>query len=100
MPSQQWVKDFIYKNAPKTPDHLIEQRYERVLEPNIGDSIFFENENGILQKIKIVSGQFLDSTYGRLSNFWYWNEVDEQGTESSQVYNGYGNFFINSDQLE
>ena len=27
--------------------------------------------------VKIKSGQFLDSTYGRVSNWWTWNEVLE-----------------------
>ena len=40
--------------------------------------------------VKIMEGQFLDPTYGRLSNFWYWQEVLSDGSLSSKKENGYG----------
>ena len=39
--------------------------------------------------VKIKSGCFLDPIYGRVSNFWYWNEVLEDGSLGKEE-NGYG----------
>ena len=39
--------------------------------------------------VKIKSGYFLDSIYGRISNFWYWNEVLENGSLGPEEH-GYG----------
>ena len=39
--------------------------------------------------VKIKSGQYLDSTYGRVSNFWWWNEVLPDGKLGKEEH-GYG----------
>lgn len=39
--------------------------------------------------VLIKSGCFLDSTYGRVSNFWYWNEVLSNGDLGPEEH-GYG----------
>lgn len=39
--------------------------------------------------VKIKSGHFLDPTYGRISNFWTWNEVMPDGSLGSDEC-GYG----------
>lgn len=31
------------------------------------------------RKVKVVSGEFLDKTYGRVSNWWTWKEVLADG---------------------
>lgn len=40
--------------------------------------------------IKITSGYFLDPTYGRVSNFWYWRKIFPDGRLSDEEYSGYG----------
>ncbi len=39
--------------------------------------------------VKIKSGCFLDPTYGRVSNFWSWNEVLPDGSLGPEE-SGYG----------
>lgn len=39
--------------------------------------------------VKIKSGYFLDPVYGRVSNFWHWNEVRSDGTLGKEEC-GYG----------
>lgn len=39
--------------------------------------------------VKIIDGQFLDPTYGRLSNWWTWKEVLSNG-ELGKSESGYG----------
>lgn len=39
-------------------------------------------------KVKILSGQFWSG--GRLSNFWEWQKVDDQGNVHGQKICGYG----------
>lgn len=41
------------------------------------------------RKVKIVSGFFLDPTYGRVSNFWRWKEVLPNGKLGKEE-SGYG----------
>lgn len=40
--------------------------------------------------VEITSGYYLDPTYGRVSNFWTWRKVREDGTLGSHHYHGYG----------
>ena len=39
--------------------------------------------------VKIKSGCYLDPVFGRVSNFWYWNEVLADGTIGKEEC-GYG----------
>lgn len=39
--------------------------------------------------VKIKSGYFLDPVYGRVSNFWTWNEVKPDGSLGKHE-SGYG----------
>ena len=39
--------------------------------------------------VKIMSGCYLDDTYGRVSNFWYWREVLDSGHLGKEEH-GYG----------
>lgn len=43
--------------------------------------------NGYIVKIK--SGCFLDPIYGRVSNFWRWNRINEDGSLGKEE-SGYG----------
>lgn len=40
-------------------------------------------------KVKVISGCYLDPTYGRVSNWWTWSRVNEDGTLGS-TESGYG----------
>jgi len=40
--------------------------------------------------VYITKGEYLDSTYGRLSNFWHWREVLQDGSLSNNEEHGYG----------
>ena len=40
-------------------------------------------------EVKITSGYYLDPTYGRLSNFWYWKRVLPDGKLGKEEH-GYG----------
>lgn len=51
----------------------------------IGEKIKHPDGRTVLVK----SGYFLDPTYGRVSNFWYWNEVLENGSLGPDE-SGYG----------
>jgi hypothetical protein len=39
--------------------------------------------------VKIKDGYYLDPVYGRVSNFWYWNEVKPNGRLGKEEC-GYG----------
>lgn len=39
--------------------------------------------------VKVASGQYLDPTYGRVSNWWTWNEVLPDGS-LGPAESGYG----------
>ena len=41
------------------------------------------------RKVKIIDGYFLDPIYGRVSNFWTWREVFENG-KLGKKESGYG----------
>jgi hypothetical protein len=41
--------------------------------------------------VRIESGCFLDSIYGRVSNFWYWNRLLPDGS-LAETEHGYGSF--------
>lgn len=38
--------------------------------------------------VEVVDGQFLSN--GRVSNFWYWKRVNEDGSLSDTIEHGYG----------
>jgi len=98
MKAEKWVQDLMRKFGSKTNDEDLKNGYKKVCEPNFGDIVFYKNKEGVFQKIKIVSGQYFDSQYGRLSNFWTWIVVNEDGSESKEKCNGYGNFFVKTNQ--
>ena len=99
MRAEKWVQDLTRKYGSMTNDEDLEKGYKKVCEPKIGEIIFYKNKEGGFQKVKIISGQYLDSKYGRLSNFWYWTEINEDGAESNEEHSGYGNFFVKANQL-
>ena len=93
---ETWAQDIMRKFGSKTDDEDLKNGYKKICEPNFGDIVFFKNKEGAFQKIKIVRGQYFSN--GRLSNFWYWVDVNEDGSESKEECSGYGNFFIKPNQ--
>jgi len=94
MGAETWAQDLMREFGSKTNDEDLEKGYKKICEPKFGDIVFYKSKEGGFQKVKIVSGQYLDSKYGRLSNYWYWVDVNENGSESKEERSGYGNFFI------
>lgn len=66
----------------------LKEEFERVVEPEIGSEVYFKDGDN-LTLVKITNGEFWNYKYGRLSNFWYWTNL-ETGKEEY----GYGNFYI------
>jgi hypothetical protein len=89
MKSKPWVQDLIKKHGAETNPEDLTAGFKKICEPRVGDIVFYKNDEGAFQQVKILSGQYLDSTYSRLSNFWTWEVIGE--TKQNQSY---GNFFI------
>jgi len=100
MRADKWAQDIVLKYGSITNDDDLEKGYKKVCIPKIGDVVFYKNKDELFQKVKILSGQYFDSEYGRLSNFWYWLEIDEDGVEFKEEHRGYGNFFIKTNQQD
>ena len=60
----------------------------RILKPSIGDIVFRKIDEGKYVKVKILDGEFYDSLYGRLSNFWKWENL-----ETGEIEEDYGCFY-------
>jgi len=61
-------------------------------EPKQNSAVYYyDSESKELYLSLIKSGNWLSN--GRLSNFWYWQRIDENLNILSEVYHGYGNFF-------
>ena len=97
MKAEKWVQDLVIKHGSLTNDEDLEKGFQKICEPMIGDVVFYKNEDGFFQKIRIRSGNYLDSKYGRLSNFWHWVDIYESGAESIEEHKGYGNFYIKTE---
>jgi len=98
MRAEKWVQDLTRKFGSITDDEDKKHGYEKICEPKIGEIVYLKKTEGVFQRVKILGGQYLDSKYGRLSNFWYWVEVSEDGEESKEEHKGYGNFFLRTNQ--
>jgi hypothetical protein len=59
---------------------------ERIIEPCIGDIVFYKNEQGIIETVEILEGAFFKN--GRVSNFWHWKNILTGKKDC-----GYGNFY-------
>ena len=60
----------------------------RILEPSVGDIVYQRKDSGKYAKVRIIDGEFLDSKYGRLSNFWKWENL-----ETGEIEEDYGCFY-------
>lgn len=83
------------KYANITDEEDLINGYIHVVEPKNGDIVYHSNFTGEdsrkYVKIEIASGQYLSN--GRVSNFWYWYELDDNNNRISELKHGYGNFF-------
>jgi hypothetical protein len=70
-----------------------EEEKKRINEPRANEVVWYIDNNKNKKLVIINSGQYLDSTYHRLSNFWYWQEINEDGTLGKED-SGYGNFCV------
>ena len=61
--------------------------FQKVLEPAIGE-IYFQFDRFTGFPVLIISGQYNDPETGRLSNYWYWINLQTGERES-----GYGCFY-------
>ena len=63
---------------------------QRVTEPKIGGKIYFQfiETTRTLEPCIVESGQYLDSQFGRLSNFWCWMNL-----RTGKREHGYGCFY-------
>jgi len=98
MKSEKWAQDLMREFGSLTNDEDLKNGYKKVCEPNFGDVVYYKNNEGAFQKIKIVNGQYFDSKHGRLSNFWYWTNINDDSSESKEEHSGYGNFFVIANQ--
>lgn len=64
----------------------INQEFASKSKMKIGETI--DHPDGY--KVHVISGQYLDSTYGRVSNHWSWKRVNPDGSLSETVESGYG----------
>lgn len=69
----------------KIAREIIHETYPRHLEVGM---VTQHPEDGRI--IYITKGEFLDSTYGRFSNFWHWREVLPDGSLCEKEEHGYG----------
>lgn len=67
---------------------------EQLKSPEIGSIVTYNGDKKPYD-VYIVSGCYLDSTYNRLSNFWYWRKVLRNGN-LGRLESGYG-YFTESD---
>jgi hypothetical protein len=70
---------------------------QRVIEPKIGGKIYFQfiETTRTLDPCIVESGEYLDSNFGRLSNFWYWMNL-----RTGKREHGYGCFYEMVEILE
>jgi len=59
--------------------------------PAIGSVVIYHESKEKCYPVYILDGYYLDPIYQRLSNFWQWRKVNEDGTLGEKE-NGYGLF--------
>jgi hypothetical protein len=96
MDSPEWAKKIVRDVYGQTPEEMLEKGYKRILEPNKGDVVYFHDTrgDGSIRAVKITGGYYFDPTFGRVSNFWDWNEMGDDGSVLEETNCGYGNFYI------
>lgn len=64
------------------------KKLEPIYEPSVGDIVYKRVSDDKFEKVKILDGEFYDSKYGRLSNFWKWENL-----ETGEIEEDYGCFY-------
>jgi hypothetical protein len=70
------------------------KRGDLINNPRVNQLVWLCEDKVDMKLVIINKGQYLDSTYGygRVSNFWYWQEVYLDGTLGKEEYS-YGHFY-------
>lgn len=72
----------------------IQDTVRRLVRENAGSSYNWKKGDIVTHpdghKVRIDSGCYLDPTYGRVSNFWNWTVLDDDGKPSTEKGHGYG----------
>lgn len=65
-----------------------------IVDPGFAPGMTVEHRDGY--KVRIISGQFMvqDGPVSRLSNFWNWYRLDEDGKPIGKSVGGYGSELI------
>jgi len=102
MQSPQWVQDLAMECAAQTPEDMQTLNLKKVVIPKPGDIVIMVSEESEIkyQKVRIEGGQFFDPTYGRVSNWWCWREIDDDGNVANKISAGYGNFYVGGGRKE
>lgn len=72
--------------------YSFDKRGDLINSPNVNQLVWFCEDKADMRLVIINSGQYLDPTYHRLSNFWYWQEVYTDGSLGKEEH-GYGHFY-------
>lgn len=62
----------------------------------VGENFHFKYPKRTNRLVYITGGSY-NGRNGRISNFWYWKDIEEDGT-LGKSNNGYGNFFNPSEK--
>ena len=65
---------------------------KRIIEPSNGSICMYKPREGKPYPVYIIDGQYLDSSYGRLSNFWHMRPIMED-LSLGEEFSTYGNFW-------
>ena len=72
----------------------IRETVARLVRENAGGSYYWKKGDIVTHpkgyKVRIDNGCYLDPTYGRVSNFWYWTPCDNKGNPVGKQEHGYG----------
>ena len=71
------------------------KRLFSILEPHIGEIVYQNMGNGRYDKVKILDGEFLDSKYKRLSNWWKFENL-----ETGEIIEDHGDFYREEEENE
>ena len=66
-------------------------RLKHVASPAIGSVVNYHKSKEEHYPVYITSGYYLDPIYQRLSNFWTWHKINDDGT-LGEIEKGYGLF--------
>lgn len=85
----EWMKN---KKAEEDGRPIIDgKRRDRVISPRPNQVVYYASGRGEPKLVCIVEGRYMGE-FDRISNFWYWRPVNEDGTLGKKR-GGYGRFY-------